>query len=412
MIEAYDFTSSYPYSLLAFKYPMEKFTKLKTNLKISDILETMEDYAYIFRFECIGVELKDLHEAMPYFQFSKCAKINNEILDNGRVLQCDYAEIYLTEQDLYILNKQYNFKMYKISDCYCAKKSYLPRWLTDYVYELFKDKTNEKNGDPILYNILKSKLNSIYGILVMKWIKETISENYITGEYIKNNDVDSLELFKKFIDTKNNIFPYQWGVYCTAYAVKNLFELGSFCDIWLYSDTDSCYGIGWNKEKINKYNQNCINNLVKRGYPPIEKDGKIYALGVAELDGVYTEFKTLGAKRYVCRYAEDNANNKKNWNKLKITVAGVPKKGVESLNNDINNFKKGTVFSGKISGKLQHTYLYTDNIYIDKDGNEVGDSIDLSQCDYLLDTIEKNLLENFDSDIEFINNNMIGEYEE
>ena len=51
MIEAYDFTSSYPYCLLAFKYPMEKFTKLKTNLKISDILETMEDYAYIFRFE-------------------------------------------------------------------------------------------------------------------------------------------------------------------------------------------------------------------------------------------------------------------------------------------------------------------------------------------------------------------------
>ena len=86
--------------------------------------------------------------------------------------------------------------------------------------------------------------------------------------------------------------------------------------------------------------------------------------------------------------------------------------GVESLNNDINNFKKGTVFSGKISGKLQHTYLYTDNIYIDKDGNEVGDSIDLSQCDYLLDTIEKNLLANFDSDIEFINNNMMGEYEE
>lgn len=404
MIEAYDFTSSYPYCLLAFKYPMEKFTKLKSNLKISDILETMDNYAYIFKFECIGVELKDLHEGMPYFQFSKCTKINKEILDNGRILQCDYAEIYLTEQDLYILNKQYNFKMYKISDCYCAKKSYLPRWLTDYVYELFKDKTNEKNGDPILYNILKGKLNSIYGILVMKWIKETISEDYKTGEFTKDIDVDKIELFNKFVDTKNNIFPYQWGVYCTAYAVKNLFELGSFCDLWLYSDTDSCYGIGWDKKKIDKYNKNCINNLVKRGYPPIEKDGKIYALGVAELDGVYTEFKTLGAKRYCVR--------KKDTNELKITVAGVPKKGVESLNNDINNFKKGTVFSGKISGKLQHTYLYTDNIYIDEDGNEVGDSIDLSQCDYLLDTIEKNLLAHFDSDIEFINNNMIGEYDD
>lgn len=412
MVEAYDFTSSYGYCLLAFKYPMEKFTKIKSNLKISDILNTMDDYAYIFKLECIGVELKDLHEPMPYFQFSKCRKINNEILDNGRILQCEYAEIYITEQDLYILNKQYNFRLYKISDCYCAKKSYLPRWLTDYVYDLFRDKTNEKDGDPILYAILKSKLNSIYGMLVMKWIKEVISEDYKTGEYTKNIDADKIELFNKFVDTKNNIFPYQWGVYCTAYAVKNLFELGSFCEVWLYSDTDSCYGIGWDENEIKKYNEKCINNLKNRGYLPIKKDGNIYALGVAELDGVYSEFKTLGAKRYVCRYAEDARNKKKNWNKLKITVAGVPKKGVASLNNDINNFKKGTVFSGKISGKLQHTYLYVDNIYIDKDGNEVGDSIDLTECDYLLDTIEKNLLASFDSDLEFINNNMIGVYED
>ena len=104
MIKAYDFTSSYPYCLLAFKYPMEKFSRITSNLKILDILNTMDDYAYVFKFECIGAELKDLHEAMPYFQFSKCTKINNEILDNGRILQCDYAEIYITEQDLYILN--------------------------------------------------------------------------------------------------------------------------------------------------------------------------------------------------------------------------------------------------------------------------------------------------------------------
>lgn len=412
MITAYDFTSSYSYCLLAFKYPMERFTKLKSKMKIVDILDTSEEYAYVFKFKCIGVELKNLHEGMPYFQFSKCEKICNEILDNGRILQCDYAEIYLTEQDLYIINSQYNFKAYKISECYCAKKSYLPRWLTDYIYELFRDKTNEKNGDPILYTILKSKLNSVYGILVMKWIKDIINEDYKTGKFKKDDSTGSLELFNKFIDTKNNIFPYQWGVYCTAYAVRNLFELGSFCDVWLYSDTDSCYGIGWDVNKIKKYNENCINNLKNRGYPPIEKDGKKYALGVAEVDGVYSEFKTLGAKRYACRYAKDIRNKKKNWNKLKITVAGVPKKGVESLNNNINNFRKGTVFSGKISGKLQHTYLYVDDIYIDKDGNEVGDSIDLTECDYLLDTIEKNLLESFDSEFEFINNNMIGEYED
>ena len=70
-----------------------------------------------------------------------------------------------------------------------------------------------------------------------------------------------------------------------------------------------------------------------------------------------------------------------------ITVAGVPKKGVESLKDDINNFTKGAVFSGEISGKLQYTYIMSGEIYIDDQGNETGDSIDLSPCDYLLDEI-------------------------
>ena len=34
-----------------------------------------------------------------------------------------------------------------------------------------------------------------------------------------------------------------------------------------------------------------------------------------------------------------------------------------------------------------HTYHYVDDIYIDENGNEAGDSIDLSPCDYLLDAV-------------------------
>lgn len=399
MVEAYDFTSSYPFCLLAFMYPMEKFTLLDDILTIDEILETSDRYAYVFKFEVVDLDLKDLHEAMPYFQYSKCDKINDEILDNGRVLRCSYASIYITEQDLYLINKMYKFKAYKISQCYSARKGYLPRYLTDYIYELFKAKTEEKGGDPILYTLLKSKLNSVYGMLVQKWIRGEIIERYDTGEYEKSNDFDKQSIFDSFIDKRNNIFVYQWGIYCTAYAVVNLYELGSMCRIWLYSDTDSCYGIDWNKNLINAYNEKCVNLLKERGYDPIVKDGKIYALGVAELDGQYKEFKMLGSKRYCTRNLHD---------KLKITVAGVPKKGVASLDNNINNFKAGLVFSGKVSGKKQHTYMYVDEIYIDKNGNEVGDSIDLTECDYLLDTIELNLIDTYDEDLEYLNITGIG----
>ena len=35
-----------------------------------------------------------------------------------------------------------------------------------------------------------------------------------------------------------------------------------------------------------------------------------------------------------------------------------------------------------------HEYRYVNEVYMDKDGNITGDSIDLSPCDYLLDDIE------------------------
>ena len=394
MVEAYDFTSSYPYCLLAFKYPMEKFCQLRRSPTKTEIIDTSDIYAYVFRFEVLNLELKNLHEAMPFFQFSKCDKINDEILDNGRVLKCSYASIYITEQDLILIDKMYNFTAYKITQCYSAKKDYLPRYLTDYIYELFKAKTQEKGGDPILYALLKAKLNSVYGMFAQKWIKEQIIERYDTGEYEKDKCLNKEEIFNLFVNKRNNIFVYQWGIYCTAYAVRNLYELGSMCRIWLYSDTDSCYGIDWDKLRIKEYNDKCISLLKLRGYDPIEKDGKMYALGVAELDGKYLEFKMLGAKRYCTRDLDG---------KLKITVAGVPKKGVESLNDDMNNFRKGMIFSGKTSGKKQHTYLYVDETYIDKNGNEVGDSIDLTDCDYLLDTIELNLIDTWDEDLEYMN---------
>ena len=44
----------------------------------------------------------------------------------------------------------------------------------------------------------------------------------------------------------------------------------------------------------------------------------------------------------------------------------------------------------ELLGKKQHTYIYVDDIYIDEAGNETGDSIDLSPCDYLLDDINLN----------------------
>ena len=381
-IYALDFTSSYPFCMLAFKYPSTEFRDFH-NCSVEEILENSEKYAFMFKLILINVKLKTDQVDMPALQYSKCVKDVNAFVDNGRILCANYIEIYLNEIDLTVIADQYEFKGACVDVMY-AEKDYLPRWFTDYVYECFKNKTMLKLDkehpelyDAVAYSLAKSIVNSLYGMCVQKPCKEDIIENYKTGEY-KTESGHHDELYEKYLKNRNSILLYSTGVWVTSYAFRNLFKLGACCKMWLYSDTDSCYGKDWDFEKVEKYNNWCKGLLRSNNYGPVMRKGKENWLGVVDIEK-HDKFKTMGAKRYC---VEDEGE-------LKITVAGVPKKtGAKCLNGDIDNFAEGLIFSGGITGKQTHNYFFIDDIYIDEEGNETGDSIDLSPCDYLLSKVD------------------------
>ena len=381
-IQCRDFASSYPAVLLQEKYPMEAFFALDDK-SVDYILNNADDYAFLFRLILIKPRLKNDFVPMPALQFSKAESVN-AILDNGRILCADYVAITITEQDLIVLSEQYDWEGAICTQIKAARKDYLPRWLTDYIFDLYIAKTQLKGGDPVAYALAKAKLNSIYGMMVQKPCKDTINEDYHTGEYILEK-LDMEELYNKHVSSPKSVLPYQWGVWVTAYAFRNLFRLGKCVDydnggIWAYSDTDSCYATKWNERALERYNESAKAKMIANGYGPVIHNGREYWLGVAEPDARYSEFVALGAKRYCGRDFESG--------QLKITVAGVPKKkGALCLKDDIRNFKKGFIFDGKTTGKLTHTYSYVEEAYIDEWGNETGDSINLTPCDYLLDSI-------------------------
>lgn len=395
-----DFSSSYPYVMLSEKYPMEKFMEYG-DCDLNEILSQSDEYAFMFKLILVNPRLKDPHDPMPVLQYSKCVNVINPIVDNGRILACDYCEIYLDEIDAKLIHDTMSWDKHICTETVCAHKDYLPRWFTDYVYKLYSDKCTLKDGDPVLYSIAKAKLNSLYGMCVQKSLKENIVEDYLTGEYHIEQPIDIKtgeeltpeQQYQKYIDNNNSVLLYQWGIYVTSYAMKNLFELAKCCvdengeNHFCYSDTDSIYSTYWNEKRVEEYNNKCMEKLIANGYKPVEYNGNTYTPGMAELDGVYSEFKVLGAKRYCCRYADDNRNKEKNRNKLKITVAGVPKNGVDELENDINKFTSGFIFHGENTGKLTHHYMVKGDIENDN-GNLVGDSVDLTPCDYLLSSID------------------------
>ena len=428
IIKGYDFVSSYPYHLM-YEYPTGKFVEIG-NKSIDFILKNSKEYAFMFKLRAYHVELKDDFIAMPFLQYSKCilddCKLINDITDNGRVIACDYCEIWLNEIDLAIIQQQYIIELAVCTDVEVSKKGYLPRWFTDVVFDLFKDKCTLKDKDKVLYTIQKYKLNACYGLACQRWDKLLILETE-DGEYITDDSISAEDAFNKTIKKRSTILPYFIGCWCTSYAVYDLYRLGSMCKIWLYSDTDSCYGIEWNEEKVKKYNDECIRFIKSRGYSGVEYKGKIYHLGIAETEPEiqYKEFCYQGAKRYAGRCIEDN--------KIHITVAGVPKqagarclyrkvklkdvkkvfnyrdfkkpKNIHSstrrlnrykwLKSDLSLFTSGFIFEGQKTGKLTHTHIYIDDIYINDYGDEVGDSIDLTSCDYKLDTVQFKTIDDY-----------------
>lgn len=377
-VKAYDEASAYPYAMLAYKFPMGRFTPFK-NCKPEFILENAENYAYIFKLIMLKPRLKSDDIPMPALQKSKAEKMINAVEDNGRILCAEYFEIYLNEIDLEVIMQQYDYDGIYCVDVHYCHKDWLPRWFTDYIYECFQAKCLLKKGDPVLYALAKARLNSLYGLTVQKPVKLVIEEDYTNGEYSIASDQDPKEIYEAYKNSYRSILPYQWGVWVTSIAFRNLFTIGSNAGIWLYSDTDSCYGYNWNEAGFAAYNESCKERLNARGYGAVTVGDREYWLGICELDGVYSEFVSVGAKRYCCRQKDNGL--------LKITVAGVPKAGRVCLNDDIRNFHSGFIFDGETTGKKQHTYFIEEDIWTDENGNERADSIDLSPASYLLDSV-------------------------
>lgn len=386
LIWCLDFASSYPFCLCAFLYPMEQYEHLNNIYMADDIIRWYKaDYSVIFTCTVTELELKNIRFPMPCVQQygERVKEVVNGVFDNGRILEAESLTIQITEVDFILMSRYYKFKTCTCFDCYIAKKAYLPRWFTDLVFDLYKQKCALKHGDKVAYDISKTRVNGMYGLCCQKPIPDDIKENYQTGEYyideISKSDLQ--DKYAKYLKKINSILPYQWGMYVTNYAMLNLFTLGECAGQWFYSDTDSCYGTNWDWDKVNKYNEDALNKLRANGYDIITINGEEFQLGKAEIDykGGYSEFITMGSKRYACRKADTN--------EIKITVAGVPKTGAKCLHDDLRNFKKGMIFDGLTTGKKTHAFIYN-KMHIDSYGNEVADSIDLSPCDYKLDAIE------------------------
>ena len=342
-IEHYDFASSYPTVMVAEKYPMTPWLYLGSEMPNED---SFEDYAYILILKFSQLKSISLN---TYIQASK-VNAKNMKLDNGRVISADELTITITEQDYITIKNNYEWEDLEVIKVYRSKKDYLPKPFVEYILELYANKTELKDveGKEELYMQSKQYINSMFGMCVTAIVQaevELVGDEWIVKPLTRDFVQHKLEQLSQSNPREKRYFlSYSWGCWVTAYARRNLWKCIESCDHdVLYCDTDSIFVLGkhdfsWYNDEITKKLKTACKkqNLDFNKTRPKTPKGKEKPLGIFDSEDSCTEFKTLGAKRYVERREGDG--------KLHLTVSGINKGAVELLNDYIDNFEDGFNF--------------------------------------------------------------------
>lgn len=361
-VRSYDFVSSYPAVMLAEQYPMTSAEMVDVRT-VEDLRKNFALYCCIFDVQFIGLRSRVYFE--NYLSISRCYGARRAVINNGRVVSADQICTTITEQDFMIMEFCYAWDEIRIVNFRRYQKGYLPTDFVRAILSLYKDKTTLKgvDGKEAEYLHAKEMLNSCYGMCVTDIVRDEITYD---GEW-GISPVNVADAITKYNKSWNRFLFYPWGVWVTAYARRNLWTgIKEFAGDYIYSDTDSIKVVNADAhtEYINEYNR-LITESLRRAMEYHDIDpaetapetikGVKKPLGVWEEDGEYSQFKTLGAKRYMVEYKESG--------KINITVSGLNKKVcapylIEKYGEDVfDAFTDHLYVPPDYTGKMTHTYI-------------------------------------------------------
>lgn len=385
-VTSYDFTSSYPYSMISEYYPMSKGKAVQVKTK-EEFEEYLKEYCCLFTIEFENLRYNEIGD-VPISR-SKCDDIVNGRYDNGRVTSADRLTTTMTEVDFAYVKKFYDFTKFRIiGDVFIYERGYLPTPIVRAILKLYGDKTSLKGvkGKETEYLHSKGMLNSCYGMVVTDIVRdENVYEEDIGWNSAKCGNPE--EVIDKYNKAKGRFLFYPWGVWVTAWSRRHLFEAIYALDTdYIYADTDSVklINIEKHREFFEEYNKRVERKLrLAMNHHRIDFEmcrpkttkGVEKLIGVFDDDGFYIRFKTLGAKRYIKESPDGE---------MEITISGVAKvPGIDYLKHKykddrtiFDKFEDGLVFPAtyRVGNTMKEGSGKKIHIYIDDEkGGEVMD---------------------------------------
>jgi hypothetical protein len=326
-----------------------------------EFAEYLQEYCCLFDVRFTNLRPKILSDNI--LSWSHCWDHDgNYQLNNGRVVWADAVATTCTETDFMCMTWFYEWDKAEIQCFRIYDKSYLPKAFVQSVLKLYKDKTELKGieGRESEYGLKKGMLNSCYGMMVTDICRDEIS--YIDEWTSHTPELNSQ--IAKYNTSYNRFLFYPWGIWVTSYARRNLYTgIRAVGKDYIYADTDSIKMLNGEQHKdyIEEYNEYITDKLKTamefHGIPyeeaaPLSVDGVAHPLGVWDYEGHYSDFKTLGAKRYMLK---ENG-------KYKLTVAGLSKQVAmkyisDKSENPFEFFTDDMYIPAGKTGKLTHTYI-------------------------------------------------------
>lgn len=355
-VYGWDIASSYPASIVQFKFPMSAFVKVNPD-------DIGENRAMVL-LEMSGVEC---NYDFALISESACETLSGGLIDNGRVFTADSLSIWLTDVDLELTLRNYSASDAKITAAYAAKSDYLPTSFVTAILEMYALKTELKGvpGREEDYADAKVDVNSVYGMTAEDPVHDDFIFDTESNMAVEVPTTVGLAL-DEHNDARSRFLYYPWAAFVTAgsrYVLQS--ALMDVEDAGLrahYCDTDSIYLTG-DEAKIHELFENVNEQVMARmvlamrhhgladdAFAPKTIKGEVKPLGLFEEDAqVIDEFKSLGAKRYA----------KVIDGKLSLTVSGLSKGAAKWLseNGGLAAFEDGMVVPPSDSGRVVHTYL-------------------------------------------------------
>lgn len=354
--DSFDKKSSYPASAFQCYYPIKAFREVRCETE-EDLQELCRDWCVIFTVTFYNVKSTTAHSIESR---SKCIYLSEEkLLDNGRVRECDYMTVMLTELDYETYKEFYTWDKAKtkIHRVEIAQRGSLPKYLLDRFYHWFAVKESiDQHEDPQGYAISKTRINGHFGMCVTRLCFEDVFYDEHTAEW---NYKEVEKTYDKLIE--GSVLSPFFGIYITAHSRRDeLSMLYKMREEVAYSDTDSHkLQITPNVlEVINTRNNDirALNEAIcaKYGYDiaVLGKIGMWEHETAPEEKGKMLRFKTMGAKRYITEYANKG---------FESTVSGLKKgalkKYADHLKKDpFDLFENGLKIPEEYTEKLTPIY--------------------------------------------------------